>query len=410
MQPDRGSHRSTSKKQLNPISTAISDWAQRLSGYASEELDHDLNPLDVAGLVSSGPKRWVLYEPMVLLPSGSFTSSQWKSVFAKLGEVQRTALYREILSNVSLKTQERVTHLAVNEGIPLHVESDTKTQDQEVENILRSPSGLRMLYGDFGPTKPDAPLDEAFWVSTKQNGIYQTWAPRWTMFSRGNIKEKARLLSFHSPDESHAEEVITARRTRTKFMLKDKWAVDLYAGIGYFVFSYARLGMRVLCWELNAYSVEGLRRGALKNGWTVRVVSGEALELPTAELISGGERIVVFLESNARALGRVQELRETHTYFEALHVNCGFLPSSEPIWQPSLEIVGDGWLHLHENVGVRDIENRRKAIHEQLTQWTGADERDRRWVDVEHVELVKTFAPDVWHCVFDVYVARSRIN
>ena len=25
-------------------------------------------------------------------------------------------------------------------------------------------------------------------------------------------------------------------------------------------------------------------------------------------------------------------------------------------------------------------------------------------VEVEHVELVKTFAPGVWHCVFDVHI------
>ena len=38
---------------------------------------------------------------------------------------------------------------------------------------------------------------------------------------------------------------------------------DLYAGIGYFAFSYAKAGVgKVLCWEINPWSVDGLRRGA----------------------------------------------------------------------------------------------------------------------------------------------------
>ncbi|KAK6858721.1 S-adenosyl-L-methionine-dependent methyltransferase [Apiospora arundinis] len=83
------------------------------------------------------------------------------------------------------------------------------------------------------------------------------------MFRRGNIKEKARVLSFHEPTDPSLH-----HRAMSLGELCNKWAVDMYAGIGYFVFSYAELGMRVLCWELNPWSVEGLRRGALANGWS----------------------------------------------------------------------------------------------------------------------------------------------
>src|SRR5690606_18256943 len=142
----------------------------------------------------------------------------------------------------------------------------------------------------FGPARTRWPprqedLENAFWVSTKQNGIFQTWAPRYTMFSRGNITEKARILDFHRGDAG------LERRKKSLAALKGLWAVDLYAGIGYFVFSYAKRGMRVLCWEINPWSVEGLRRGALRNGWKVKLVQGQALELPVDELLVGDEQI-----------------------------------------------------------------------------------------------------------------------
>jgi tRNA wybutosine-synthesizing protein 2 len=38
-----------------------------------------------------------------------------------------------------------------------------------------------------------------------------------------------------------------------------------------------------------------------------------------------------------------------------------------------------------------------------ISEWAEEDGYDQE-VEVEHVELVKTFAPGVWHCVFDVRV------
>jgi tRNA wybutosine-synthesizing protein 2 len=322
----------------------------------------------------------------------------------------------------------RCTHLAVNEGIPLHVkpqgvETGNGHSTKEAvgttavsENILRSPTGLRPLYGDFGPELVDVgricdqDFGKAFWVSTKQNGIFQTWSPRWTMFSRGNIKEKARLLRFHDASSIDVPAVFP-HRVRSPADMRDKWAVDLYAGIGYFVFSYAKLGFRVLCWELNPWSVEGLRRGALRNGWSVLVVKGESLKLPTPALMAGQERILVLLENNREAERRIRELRETGIALDVSHVNCGFLPASEPTWKSAWDMVakdGEGWLHLHENVGVKDIGRRRQEIQALLDGWSDQARRERS-ANVEHVEQVKTFAPDVWHCVFDVYVTACRV-
>lgn len=469
-----------------------------------------------AVLIAQAPKRWTVYEPMVLLPTGSLTSPTRTRFLEVVGGQQKNLvqeLWRLILAEITRKTgaKQPLTHLAINEGIPLLRDQVEQQQEKNVKgNILRSPTGLAMLHGDFGPaltsdehidgsagddvsrSVAQDDFDEAFWVSTKQNGICQTWAPRWTMFSRGNIKEKARLLEFHTPKHnSHPPPdgqaaLITSETnpvpspvpaaisaTISQAKLEQCYAVDMYAGIGYFVFSYARLGLRVLCWELNPWSVEGLRRGAVANGWSVRVISTEAeLARPTPELVrrrrrdaaglgnrvsrkdkrgltlshdDGGEaQIVVFLEDNKHAAHRIAELRtawgssgsshygtapsesintadHTADALEVLHVNGGLLPSSTGSWAGAWDITApsqDAWLHLHENVGVADIENRKNEIEmwfrryeQQFDRAAGvAEERvATRTARVEHVELVKTFAPDVWHCVFDVHVT-SRVT
>ncbi|OTA96615.1 hypothetical protein M434DRAFT_392552 [Hypoxylon sp. CO27-5] len=392
----------------NPIEAAITTWFHSSAAVQRSQLR-------LEELVAQAPKRWTVYEPMVLLPAGSFDAKTWKELLSGLPTEEAHALWVQILAEISKRTGGApLTHLAVNEGIPaaLHnktteesrhnISIETTKDNQTRENILRSPTGLRILHGDFGPssssddTAPD--FDRAFWVSTRQNGVFQTWAPRWTMFSRGNIKEKARLLDFHN---AHVENGV---------VLGDAWAVDLYAGIGYFTFSYAKLGMRVLCWELNPWSVEGLRRGAQGNGWSVRVVKEESdLELPMEELLRGDERIIVFLEDNRHAARRIRELNGLD--MNILHVNCGLLPSSDASWEDAWDIAveskgEEAWLHLHENVGVADIEKRREEIEQcflGLAREDGGDKTTR----VEHTELVKTFAPGVWHCVFDLYIKRA---
>ncbi|KAL8296678.1 hypothetical protein RB600_001928 [Gaeumannomyces tritici] len=411
--------RAKKPKAENPITAAVTEWLATTShssssSSSSSSLDDD--PTRQL-LLDSAPKRWVVYEPMVLLPSGSFASDGWRAALAGSGAADASRLWAAVLAALSARSPTTpLTHLAVNEGIPPLL----STGRHGVENVLRSPSGLRMLHGDFGPDTTtttttddgaavsDDDFDRAFWVSTRQNGICQTWAPRWTMFSRGNVKEKARLLGL----------VTTTR---------NGWAADLYAGIGYFAFSYARLGLRVLAWELNPWSVEGLRRGAARNGWRVRVVRGAAdLARHTAELVGEGEgegegegdesgvRIVVFQESNEQAARRIAELRDVSTV-ELRHVNCGFLPSSAPSWRAALDMAagngrggGDCWLHLHENVGVAQIGARAAEVQELLAGWAAAADRDGEiaTVEVGHTEMVKTFAPDVWHCVFDVRVGR----
>ncbi|KAI1129846.1 S-adenosyl-L-methionine-dependent methyltransferase [Nemania abortiva] len=464
------------RRKLNPIEAAISAWFEQHAVQLK-------NQHDVGDLIAQAPKRWTAYGPLVLLPAGSFTSPAWREVLDLPSDLAQSAgstgndkggaenqnlsgpslLWRTILTEISGASKAKLTHLAINEGIPLH-SKDSESESKvgagigDSENILRSPSGLRMLHGDFGPSEISAPTEadftRAFWVSTKQNGITQIWAPRWTMFSRGNIKEKARLLAFHdntntkdqNGSRDHDSNPLSHRHI-TATERAGAVAVDLYAGIGYFAFCYAALGFRVLCWELNPWSVEGLRRGAAANGWGVRVVvppepgpehgaADEGEDRKEGEMfkdiLTGNETIVVFLEDNTRAANRIRKLDELAREHEerieesrnehgdekadrglrmrdVMHVNLGLLPSSRGSWATAWDIASQAsqaWFHVHENVGVADIEAKKEEIREWFVEQM-VEDRVQTDLRVEHVEMVKTFAPGVWHCVFDLYVRRQ---
>jgi tRNA wybutosine-synthesizing protein 2 len=391
------SKRALKPKPVNPIEAAIRSWLETLPVELVEGIE-----LTLDRAISNAPKRWVVYPPMVLLPSGSFGDEWWSGLRTSTSLEHRDELWRRILDCIGKREGKGpLANLAVNAGIPLHKNMDISPEESRAyasENILRTPSGLIMLFGDFGPALPsesqpkEEDFEQAFWVRTKQNGITQIWAPRYTMFSRGNVKEKARLLDFHNAGQS-----LESRRL-SKQDLAQSMAVDLYAGIGYFVFSYVKMGIsRVVGWELNPWSVEGLRRGAIANGWSVKVIkSHEAMRLDD-------EQITVMLEDNRRAAERLEEV-DSQDRESVRHVNCGLLPTGHASWNIALGIVKEtGWLHLHVNVGVEDVHSRRLAIEGMFKEWLIRD-NDKREVQVEHVELVKTFAPGVWHCVFDVYI------
>lgn len=385
--------RTPKRKPPRPIEVAIKLWTETLPVDLLKSIQ-----ATVDDLIFSSPRRWVVYPPMMLLPSGSFREKWWTVLQSPTMDTRHLkSLWRLILEHVGKREGKGLlTHLAINEPIPLKKNPDAPGDAGDAENILRTPSGLIMLYGNFGPAlDPDHPpsekdMDEAFWVGTKQNGIIQAWAPRYTMFSRGNVTEKQRLLDFHGSER------VVETRAKTKQELRKETAVDLYAGIGYFVFSYVKMGVgRVLAWELNPWSVEGLRRGALENGWSVKIVrDGDTLEI-------GDEDITVMLEDNRKARDRIRLLDGLG---RICHINCGLLPTSEPSWEMALGILsGDGWLHLHDNVGVQDIITRKEEVEETLRKGLRR-ENDNRELRVEHMETVKSFAPGVFHMVFDVYV------
>ncbi|KAF2273058.1 uncharacterized protein EI97DRAFT_469978 [Westerdykella ornata] len=389
----------------------------------------DLTP-DI--LLNEFPSTYTVYKPLLLLPPNALASPAWRKLTARI------PVDGEVMGRVWGKVTKAVgaTCVAVNRGIPARMacptrsptsppslskadEGEEEQEGQEEENILRLPTHLSPIYGYFGPA-PTAqrqhhptPSDfsSALWVSCTQNGLLQTWAPRYSMFSRGNVKEKARILGL-------ASETVKAARGKGE----ECTAVDLYAGIGYFAFSYKKAGFKkVLCWEMNPWSVEGLRRGAGGNGWSVGIFHNPEEE---KEEEIGELDILVFPESNSHAFSRISQLKNLQSppLPPIRHVNCGFLPSSRLSWRTAVRVLDvrlGGYIHCHENVGVADIEERREEVQREigefLDEWEWERERDvgvavgrgrerKRRVECRHVERVKTFAPGVIHVCFDVYV------
>ncbi|KAL6719427.1 S-adenosylmethionine-dependent methyltransferase [Lecanora helva] len=347
-----------------------------------------------------------LYHPMLLISPSSFSN------LSNLAKEHGISDHLESLYS-DICTYMGIDHIAVNAPIkdtitPVQdypqipaTTSDFKVLSIAKPNILRSPVGMMPLYGDFGPSLPwtHAPsscdLISAFWCSAYQNGIAQVWAPRYTMFSRGNISEKARVLQLDS-----------LRSERLGIAPQCTSAVDLYAGIGYFAFSYAKAGVgKVLCWEINPWSVEGLKRGAIANGWRGNVLQGEE---DYAQLFEGDSHFLIFQESNNHAAVRIDSIRDKIPSIK--HVNCGYLPSSIDSWEIAAKILDSsgGWIHAHENIAKTRIEMRTTEIVEIFSQLAAKRQdrvRQRHWaVKCEHVERVKSYAPGVIHCVFDIAI------
>ncbi|RPB09149.1 hypothetical protein P167DRAFT_608253 [Morchella conica CCBAS932] len=206
------------------------------------------------------------------------------------------------------------------------------------------------------------------------------------MFSRGNITEKARVLRLPH--------------------IRGQQVVDLYSGIGYFAFSYAKASAaRVWCWEVSPWSVEALRRGAGENGWVVEVVQ-EGCEVPggVAGLDERGVGIVVFHESNEFAVGRLRALGVRGVR----HVNMGYLPDCRAVWGAAVELLKEegGTAHVHGNVKVGAEREYEEGVVESFAGLLGEGEGGRGGgrVCCEHVEVVKTYAPGVVHCVFDIRI------
>ncbi|CRG84285.1 hypothetical protein PISL3812_01587 [Talaromyces islandicus] len=409
------SQRSSERRQKRPpkeTSNPLIDGISRFLRNHAAETSHDSAAAATTTTTTKAlPKRYTIYKQLLMLSANVFTSPPaWAQLYASLDGTERQRLYESIASSFQ---PLGVTHVALN--APIELTSSTGT-----ENRMRSPVGLVPLYGDFGPmvvesAQPDnTDFEEALWVQTTQNGgIVQCWAPVYTMFSRGNVTEKARILGLGNRFDGLDAASLGGQR------IGEISVVDLYAGIGYFSFSYLKRGVkRVWGWELNAWSVEGLRRGCLKNGWGCKVIpldESGALRDVTYEAVVDGlsddDRIVLFHGDNrlaAEIMGNIQPLlqREKHAAWAAVrHVNLGLLPSSRPTWDISLKLLDrnyGGWAHVHENVDISEIDVKGGDIVAEFKR-LGSLNGQNLSITCDHVEKVKTYAPGVMHCVYDIH-------
>ncbi|KAL9610292.1 MAG: hypothetical protein Q9167_004983 [Letrouitia subvulpina] len=382
-------------RSKSALAQAIHAWLQSLPASVQSSI-----PGGFELFVDTFSQTYSIYPPLLVLPSHGFSKDAGPDVICGPLEAYLPSLYNNICRALN------VTHIAINRPIALDITTPSTEPSfkGEARNIMRLPLSLVPLHGDFGsPNLPPTTesFDTVFWATSLQNGIWQTWAPLYTMFSRGNIKEKARLLNLPSLAE------VTLRREP-----KETSAVDLYAGIGYFSFSFAKAGFgKVLCWELNGWSVEGLKRGAKKNKWNVKVVEDDAKKINNLNMGQAqhrDERLIVFHESNEQAAKRVADLREQIPPIK--HVNCGYLPSSRDSWKTAVKIIDPvegGWIHAHENIKLNDISHRKEEIVEEFRYLVSETAKEvsnaptfKVWCD--HLERVKTYAPGVIHCVIDM--------
>ncbi|KAL6453093.1 trm12 tRNA wybutosine-synthesizing protein 2 [Candida maltosa Xu316] len=283
---------------------------------------------------------------------------------------KHSEFWKSVLDNQKvLFGTTNITHIALNKPI---IESD----------IMRRPHNLIPVYGDFGPdiSMDQVPSDEdfqqAFWCTVVQNGIYQTWAPKYTMFSRGNIKEKKRVLDSYKS-------------------LTGTVVVDFYCGIGYFSLSYLKNGAKLLCWELNPWSIEGFRRSLEVGGYKYKIYNRDTpFDISDLQNLD----VCLFLESNEYIPERTRHI-QNHS-LPISHINLGLLPSSKPSWAMANGLqeksTNDTIVHVHENVHVSEFDEISKQVRDEFLKG-----------DILHLEKVKTFAPDVWHIVIDV---KNRID
>ena len=401
----------------NPLKAAIDAWwesipSSKKTNCAKKDGQISSNA-HLGAHLSNKTSSYTVYPPMLLLPSNVL------SVYFLDEKVSEhlPRLYERLCKAFE------VTHIAMNAPIPALLSPGGLDAGP---NTMRSPTGLTPLYGDFGPSLPaghtptSSDFEAAFWCTTRQNGIFQTWAPRYTMFSRGNVSEKMRILDLATPNRAP-----DLGNLYSNYKAKDSIAVDLYAGIGYFAFSYAKAGMaKVLCWEINPWSVEGLKRGAKGNNWKiVTTEEHEDYERFFERVRKESPLLVVFQESNEHATQRIQamlsDLRPFLSHLAAIqHVNCGYLPSSRDSWKTAVDILDrhqEGWIHVHENIGKSNIDARRAEIVDIFRQLVSekfgftdcSKTSDSCRVSCDHLERVKSFAPGVIHCVLDISIITS---
>lgn len=250
-------------------------------------------------------------------------------------------------------------------------------------DVMRRPFNIYPLYGELvspaldvraeelwdSPTETD--FQSTLWCHTIQNGIHQYWAPMFTMFSRGNIKEKKRILDKFQDIEGND-------------------VVDMYAGIGYFTLCYLKRNARkVYCFEINPWSVEALRKG----------LDANAID---------PQRCKIYNESNENCTARIREA--VTRKMRIRHINLGLLPTSKPSWPLALEVIRLQYstssmnivsLHIHENVHIIHLQDD-SFITKTLNALKAID-KDMCY-EAKHLERIKTFAPDIWHICLDVDV------
>lgn len=190
------------------------------------------------------------------------------------------------------------------------------------------------------------------WATRKENNILYTWNITKSMFSVGNITEKQRI---------------------GKFNCKGQIIVDLFAGIGYFTLTYLIHAQadHVYACEWNPEAVKALKMNLKQNHVQDKCT-----------VLQGDNRTMA--PKNV-----------------ADHVNLGLIPSSSISYQVACQALNQkngGFLHIHGNFKGTEWNIWANQIELEIKQILGS-----KWNTKQtHTEMVKSFAPKVYHLVVDL--------
>jgi tRNA G37 N-methylase Trm5 len=188
------------------------------------------------------------------------------------------------------------------------------------------------------------------------------------MFSRGNISEKIRFGKLVE--------------------MGDK-VLDMYAGIGYYTLPALIHGQAsfVYACEWNEHAANAL----LYN------IKDNQIEEDRVTVLQGDCRVVASEHKLVDMFDRV---------------SLGLLPSSEGGWRTAIQALKNdsgGWLHVHGNVPVKEVEAWALWLCDRLCALAKEENKPSEWVVIcDHVEKVKSFAPTVAHYVADVFVGLPK--
>lgn len=315
------------------------------------------------------------------------------------------------IENIFLATcDQRLSHPPIADPppeLPRHdsgvsgvaVEDDTKPLRRSNAASPLSANSAAVIATRERPTQDD--FNNAVWFSTKQNGVVQYWAPHYTASPHHSTIETARVLHMSSVRSAIAQKTPRACT-----------AVDLASGSGSFAFSNAVAGVsKVLCWDANPWSIEGLRRGAVKNGWHVRVHSGAHKSIK----VHARTRVMAFAESGDKALDRIKGLRNSLPPVRL--VNCGCLPTSRAFREIAVAVLDPklgGWIHVHKTCRMEEVVCRANEIRAEFATVVEGLDRERgyltdikdikRWPVVQHVQRVGSDDPGMFHCIVYVHI------
>jgi len=175
------------------------------------------------------------------------------------------------------------------------------------------------------------------------------------MFSKGNIKERARVAKLVKPDET---------------------IIDMFAGIGYFSIPIARNcpDCKIISIELNPTAVKYLRENCrLNKVKNIRIVSGDC-----------------------REVGKLFQSK-------AKRIIMGYLPHTYRFLPAAFEMLGaEGTIHYHDTFGEDELWKRPLDILKMYAERAGY-----RMGKVLRKVKIKQYSPKVWHVVLDVKFTSS---